>query len=223
MFKEFLRQVWYTIGKLTCKIICLPFFRISVSGRENVPSKGSLLLLSNHQSFLDPILCQVPIRRNFRFIVRDSLIKAKFFGPLIASYSTIPIKQGHADISAMKKVINVLKQNQAVCLFPEGSRTPDGKIADIKPGFGLISRRSGATIVPIVIEGAFQCWPRHKKLPSIGRVSVCYGKPITPEKVKDLDDKEFAGLLTRQLREMQTQCRIKLGKQLYDYSGENSG
>ncbi len=131
----------------------------------------------------------------------------------------IPIRQGQADIGAIKTVISVLKLGRAVCLYPEGSRTFDGRIAEIKPGFGLISRRANVPIVPAVIDGAFECWPRTKKAPKLfGRVAVLYGKPIPAEHVKEVGDEVFAGELTRQLREMQAELRKKLGKDPYDYT-----
>jgi 1-acyl-sn-glycerol-3-phosphate acyltransferase len=102
--------------------------------------------------------------------------------------------------------------------LPEGTRTVDGRIADIKPGFGLLSRRSGAKVVPVVIDGAFECWPRHKKFPSIGKVTVSYGELITPELVRELGDKEFARVITGRLRQMQNELRIKSGKEPFDYS-----
>jgi 1-acyl-sn-glycerol-3-phosphate acyltransferase len=75
----------------------------------------------------------------------------------------------------MKKVVSRLKEGKGVCLFPEGTRTSDGKIATLKPGFGFLCRRGEAAVVPAVIDGAFECWPRHKKIFSPGRIVVCYG------------------------------------------------
>jgi 1-acyl-sn-glycerol-3-phosphate acyltransferase len=87
----------------------------------------------------------------------------------------------------------------------------------LKPGLGLLCRRGGAAVVPVVIDGAFECWPRHKKLFSPGSISVCYGKPITAEQAKNMGDKKLAEVLTDTLRQMQTNCRVKQGKKPYDY------
>jgi 1-acyl-sn-glycerol-3-phosphate acyltransferase len=177
-----------------------------------------LLVLSNHQSFLDPIFGHALIWQRFHFVARDSLFKNKFFGAVLRSVNAIPIKRDAADLSTVRKIISKLNQGLAVCLYPEGTRTSDGRIADIKPGFGLLSRRSGAKIVPVVIDGAFECWPRHKKFPSIGKVAVSYGEPISPEQVRELGDEELARVLTGQLRGMQSDLRIKSGKEPFDYS-----
>jgi 1-acyl-sn-glycerol-3-phosphate acyltransferase len=140
------------------------------------------------------------------------------FGWLISSVNTIPVRQGEADLPAIRKVIAKLKEGRSVCLFPEGTRTLDGKIAPFKGGLGLLCRRGRAAIVPVLIDGAFECWPRHKKIFSPGsKISVCYGKTITPEQVKKMDNRQLADNLTRTLRRMQNDYRLKHGKKPYDY------
>lgn len=175
------------------------------------------MLLSNHQSYLDPILCAVPIPRRVGFLARETLFDHWLFGGLIKSLGTIPLKLGEGDLSAMRKVIGVLKEGRGVCLFPEGTRTDDGKITRLKPGFGLLCRRGKAAVVPVVIDGAFESWPRHKKLFSPGSITVCYGKAISAEQATEMGDAKLAEVLTETLRQMQTTCRIKQGKKPYDY------
>ena len=102
-------------------------------------------------------------------------------------------------------------------MFPEGTRTEDGRIAPLKPGFGLLCRKTGATIVPVLVDGAYECWPRHKRFPSSGTIVVCFGQAIPAEQIKEMDDRELAELLTDKLRQMQNQCRLKLGKNPYEY------
>lgn len=217
MLKEKLKAVWFWHGRWICRVFCILFFRVRSYGRENVPDKGAFILVSNHQSYLDPIFCVGPLKRPSGFVARDSLFSNWFFSLLISSMNTMPVKLGEADISAMRKIIGKLKKGEGVCLFPEGTRTHDGKIAPLKPGFGLLCRRGGAAVVPVVIDGAFECWPRYKKLFSPGPISVCYGKPISAEQAKKMGDKKLAELLTDTLRQMQTNCRIKHGKKPYDY------
>ena len=122
-------------------------------------------------------------------------------------------------MAAMKTIISKLKQGNGVCLFPEATRSRDGRIATFKPGFGLLCRRGGAAVVPVVIDGAFECWPKHKKIFSPGgRITICYGKCISAEQVKKMGDRELAKVLTDTLRQMQNDCRIKQGKKPYNYN-----
>jgi 1-acyl-sn-glycerol-3-phosphate acyltransferase len=208
---------WFRFARWCCRALCKLFFRIHVYGRENVPDKGAFVLVSNHQSYIDPIFCGIPLERPLYFLARFSLWKNRFFGWLISSVNTIPVKQDKADLSAMRKVISKLKEGWGVCLFPEGTRTSDGKITPFKPGFGLLCRRGGAAVVPVLIDGAFECWPRHKKIFSPGRIEVCYGETISAGEVANMSDRELAELLTVTLRRMQTESRIKQGKEPYNY------
>ena len=217
ILREELSAKWFWFARWICRVFCIIFFRMRVSGRENIPDKGAFILASNHQSYLDPLFCGVPLNRQLSFLARDSLFTNWFFGRLIFSVGTIPVKQGEADISAMRKIIAKLEEGKGVCLFPEGTRTSDGKITAFKPGLGLLCRRGGAAIVPAVIDGAFECWPRRKKVFSSGAISVCYGKPITAEQAKGMGDKKLAEVLTETLRRMQTKARVEQGKKPYDY------
>ena len=201
-----------------CRVFCMLFFRVRSYGRENIPRIGPFVLISNHQSYLDPMLCAGPINRRISFLARESLFNHWFFGRLISSVGVIPVKLGEADISAMRKVIDLLKQGRGVCLFPEGTRSMDGKITPFKPGFGLLCRRGNAAVVPVVIDGAFECWPRHKKLFSHGSIVISYGKVIPAEQAKNMGNEKIAKVLTETLRQMQNESRIKQGKKPYDYS-----
>ncbi len=208
---------WFRFARMLCRIFCKMFFHIRFVGLENIPKKGAFVLVSNHQSFLDPVLCGICIGRCLYFLTRDTLFKG-FFGRLISSVNTIPVRRGEADILAIRTVISKLKDGSGVCLFPEATRTTDGKISQFKPGFGLLCRRGNAAVVPAVIDGAFECWPRHKKIFSPGsKITVCYGKCIPADDVKKMSDEELAERLTDTLRRMQNECRIKEGKEPYNY------
>jgi 1-acyl-sn-glycerol-3-phosphate acyltransferase len=137
---------------------------------------------------------------------------------VLVSVNAIPVKRDRGDLAAMKKVIGKLQEGRGVCLFPEGTRTSNGRILPFKAGLGLLCRRGNAAIVPVVIDGAFECWPRHRKLFSPGaRVVVHYGKAITAEQARNMGDRKLAELLTDTMRQMQTKSRIDQGKEPYSY------
>ncbi|MHC4624701.1 MAG: lysophospholipid acyltransferase family protein [Planctomycetota bacterium] len=208
----------YWLGRSACRVFCLLLFHLRSYGRENVPKEGAFLLVCNHQSYLDPIFCGVPLRRQLYYVARSSLFKHWFFGRLISTLKTIPVKRGQADLAAMRKVVARLKEGRPVCLFPEGTRTSDGRIAAFKGGLGFLSRRGRAPIVPVVIDGAFENWPRHKRMFSPGgHIGVYYGKAISAERARAMSDDELAAVVTETLRRMQHELRIKRGKEPYDY------
>ena len=218
MLKKRLKARWFWLARWACRLFCILFFRLRVYGRENVPDKGAFVLVGNHQSYLDPLFCGVPLKRHLYFLARDSLFANRFFGWLLSSVNVVPVRRGEADLSAMKKVIGKLKEGGGVCLFPEATRTKDGKIAPFKSGFGLLCRRGEAAVVPVMIDGAFECWPRFKKIFSLGKlIVVCYGKRITAEQVKEMKDRELTSCLTDTLRQMQAKVRVEQGKKPYRY------
>ena len=223
MLRKILNRRWYGFCRMCCEVFCRLCFRMRIYGKENIPEKGPFLLISNHQSFLDPLFCGAPTKKHLHFLARDTLFRNKFFGWLIHSVNTIPVRRGQADLTAMKKIIAILKDGDAVCLFPEGTRTTDGKIRPFKPGFGLIAKRASAPVVPVLIDGAFEAWPKHKKIFSPGhQITVTYCKAITPEHIQDTDDHKLAQTLTDTLGQLQSQLRREQGKVPYDYSQSNS-
>ncbi|MHC4124144.1 MAG: lysophospholipid acyltransferase family protein [Planctomycetota bacterium] len=213
-----LKSIWYFLARSGCRVLCSIFFKIRVYGLRNIPPKKTFILVSNNQSFLDPIFCGSHIKRRLYYPARDTLFKNRFFKYLFSSVNAIPVKRGKADFAAIKTIIAKLRQGHAVCLYPEATRTKDGKISEFKPGFGLLCKRSNAAVVPMVIDGAFECWPRHKKFFSLGsKITVHYGKCITSEQIKTLDAREVAENLTNIIRKMQNKCRIEKGKPAFDY------
>jgi len=218
MFHDKIKNAWCLYARWWCRLFCHLFFRMRYLGLENVPAKGPFILAVNHQSFLDPLFAGIALKGQLCFMARDTLFKSQIFGSLLSSVKAIPVRRGQADIASIKTIIAKLKQGESVCLFPEATRTTDGKIAPFKGGLGLLSRRSGAPVVPVLIDGAFESWPRHKKLFSPGSIiTVSYCPPIPAEKIKNMEDDAFAKILTDTLRDMQSQTRQKSGKQPFIY------
>ncbi len=218
MFLKHVKHVWYVFALWACRMFCVVFFRMHLNGQENIPSKGPFLLVSSHQSYLDPIFCGAPIRRQMVFVARDSLFRSFAFRSIIASVGAIPVRRGVADLTAIKRMIASLREGFGLCLFPESTRTSDGRIAALRPGFSLLCRKTKAPIVPVVIDGAFQSWPRDKKFFSPWQhIWVWYGKRIEPQEAARMSDDEFATYLTDVMRRMLNECRKKFDRSTYEY------
>lgn len=217
MSKERLKHAWYHLARFQCLVFSTIFFRLRVRGRENVPAQGPVILAGNHQSFMDPVFCGVGVRRRLTYVARESLFHFGPFGWLIHSVNAIPIGRDKADIAAMRAILERLRRGEAVCLYPEGTRSHDGRISPLKAGFGLLCRRSKATVVPVLVDGAFECWPRHQKLFRPGRVTIRYGTPLPPEQVAGMANEQLADRVTETLRQMQHESRLRQGKAPYDY------
>ncbi len=213
-----IKNLWYWFCRWGCRFFCAFCWKFRAYGRENVPDRGGFLLASNHQSYLDPVLCGVAIKRQLNYLARDTLFINPFFRILINSLNAIPVRREEGDLKAMREVISRLKQGNAVCLYPEGTRSDDGSIRRVRPGFGLLARRANVPIVPMVIEGAYDHWPKGQKIFGIGgRISVRYGEPISPDQVKTMSENELADMLTSRLRVMQNELRVRHGVKNIQY------
>ena len=211
-----MKRGWYTFALWVSRMFCVVFFRMHIHGQGNVPKKGPFILISNHQSYIDPMFCGAPIPRQISYVGRDSLFKNWMLRNFMLSVGFIAIRRDKPDLTSIKRMLARLSDGFGLCLFPEATRTSDGRIAPLKPGFSFIVRKSKAPIVPVIIEGAFDCWPRHQKLFRPGQhISVNYGRCIQPEEVKEMTDKELAQYMTDIMRDMLNKCRIKRGKKPY--------
>lgn len=179
------------------------YFGLRVSGVENVPATGGVLLASNHASYLDPVLVAVRLKRPVSFMARASLFRNRLFAALITALHAFPIQQGKGDRGAINETIERLKQGHALNLYPEGTRTPDGKLQKILPGVALVARKAGVPIVPVYIHGSFQCWPLHKKFPRPGRIGVLYGPPM---KIDGMKAEEICQLIDQTFHQLEAQA-----------------
>ena len=171
-------RLWYLFCQWLCQIAFVLLFKLRVFDRKRIPRKGPVLFVSNHQSFLDPVLVGVGLRRELHYLARDTLFSHPLFKRLIVSLNALSVRRDEADHAAFRRAIKVLRKDRQLLIFPEGTRTRDGELQKIRPGWALLAARSNATIVPVVIEGAFTLWPRSALLPRPGRIAVAFGEPF---------------------------------------------
>lgn len=176
-------------------------YRHRVTGMENVP-KGSAILASNHISFLDPPIigssCPFPVH----FFARASLFNGALLRFFISRLNTHPLQYGDHELAAMKLACQLLESGKKIILFPEGERSFNGQLNQLKPGAARIALRTNAPIVPIYLEGVFQVWPRTRTLPRLfGKTRCHFGKPLYPSNYAHLSKKEATEQLNQDLAE----------------------
>ena len=196
-----LQRFWYRFAKSMVQIAVSILFRPRFTGRENIPASGGALLISNHQSHLDPPMVGVGCPRQLSFLARRTLFLSFPFGWLIESLGAIPIDRDGSALAGIRATMAALRNDQIVLLFPEGTRTRDGNVGSFKPGLAMLARRSGVPVIPAAIEGAFDAWPYKAPLPRPRTIHVHYGRPITPEEIRACSEKEFGELVERRVRE----------------------
>ena len=197
-------RLYYRICRGIANLLFIALCRGRVFGRRHVPRTGGTLLVCNHQSFFDPILATMSLPRECHYMARDTLFRQPLFRKLIESLNAFPVKRGTADVGAIKETLRRLKKGLLVNVYPEATRTQDGRVRPMQSGVVLIARKAGVPLVPGMILGAYEIWPRQAKLPKPGPVIVAYGPPLYPEQMRDLSDEECINVVRGRIIEMMT-------------------
>jgi 1-acyl-sn-glycerol-3-phosphate acyltransferase len=195
-FWHFFHFLWY--------LVLVPFYRYRAFNINNIPRTGPVLLVSNHQSFLDlPIIAMACTRRHFVPLARSGLFDHPLFAWLIRNLNAIPVVQGESDIAAIRKCIKVLGQGHVLLIFPEGQRTLSGEVEPFETGTMLVIKRARPMVVPVAVEGGFDIWRRGQARPKLrGRIGVTFGKPIPPDTLIQMGAGPGLEFLRRQISEM---------------------
>lgn len=162
-------------------------FDLKIINREKLIEDGPCVYVCNHQSFLDPPVIGQIFDRSVNFLARKTLFTNGFMHWLLPKCHALPIDQQRPDPASIMKVLRVVRNGEAIVIFPEGARSPDGKIHEAMPGIGLIiSRLASVPVQPLRIEGAYDCLPIHSKRLRLRPITVSVGDPIefTPQELK---------------------------------------
>jgi len=194
-------QVWYWFWQRMLQLLWVLLYRVRRWGIENIPAEGGVLLTPNHQSQFDPPLVGCCCPRRVAYVARASLFKFKPFAQLICSFGAFPIERDGRGFAGIKETLRRLKRGEVVLIFPEGRRTTDGQLGVVRPGIRTIAVRSGATIVPVAIEGSYHSWPRWRKLPRRGVIHVHFGEPLLPAEIEELGEDALVAEVERRIRQ----------------------
>lgn len=170
---------------------------------------GGLLIASNHQSFLDPVLVGTALDRPVSYLARRDLFDIPGLGALIGALGSHPVTREAVDAGAVRTVLRLLRSGEPVLVFPEGTRTPDGELGAFRTGPAAIAIRCGVPVVPVCIEGAYGCWPRTRRLPRPGRVAVAFGPYLEPH---GATAEEFTARLRAEIQQLREPLRRYLGR-----------
>jgi len=200
-------RLLYDLLWVLCRTLAVSVLGFRLGRAEPLPSSGGLLVLSSHQSHLDPLLLGLATQRRLSSLARSSLFRFGPFGRVITALDAIPINREASTVQAMKMVISRLRNGAAVIVFPEGTRTSNGQLGEIKSGFAILAKRSRVPIVPVAIVGAYECWPRSRLLPRPGRIRLEFGPVITAAEVAELGERELVKRCVDSLQTLDQQAR----------------
>ncbi len=174
-----LGSMLYRVIKGLLKIVILVFYRLEIEGQEKIPQQGSLIVAANHVSYMDPPVLGSAINRQVHFMAKEELFKNPIMNWIYHQIGTFPVKRGKADRKAIKRALELLRDDKVLGLFPEGSRGTK----DVQLGVVMMAQKTGAPILPVALLNTNRKEAR-------GPIKVRIGTPIQFEKRGRLSRKE---------------------------------
>jgi 1-acyl-sn-glycerol-3-phosphate acyltransferase len=174
----------YFIGWCCFRLLYSVYFHWRVYNPERVPLKGGVILASNHASFLDPPLVGSGVHRQINYLARASLFTNPVAGWVLRKWRAIPVDRDGGGAAGLKAILDRLLDGGAIILFPEGTRTKDGKLQPARSGIGLTVIKSEALVIPVRTFGTFECYSRKLKFHLPRQLAVKYGEPMAFKKLR---------------------------------------
>jgi len=199
----------YYIVRAICWFLLKIFWRMEIIGIENLPEKGGLIIASNHVSYLDPAVLVASINRKIHFITKKEVFTNTFIGFILKNLNAFSVDRESVDILAFKKAMNILREEKILGIFPEGTRSSNGELQELKLGAIKIAMKTGVPILPVGIIGTHKIYPPGIKFPILfkHKIIVKYGAPQYFNKLKSRDkiyQKEELYLLGKKIKELST-------------------
>lgn len=174
------------------------YWRIRLEGTEHIPTDGPLIIAPNHVTFADPVLVCIPIRFAVHFMAWDALFRIPGFSWLIRRLRAFPVQIDSADPRSTREAVRLLQSGQAVMIFPEGGRTPDGRLQRFRPGAFRLACSLKIPVLPVTIVGGHASWPPGRMLPRPGRLHIIYHPIVSPP--PENDARAAARMLAKEVR-----------------------
>ena len=171
-------NVPYFIGWCAYRAAFKFYFGWRVYNPERVPLEGGVILASNHASYIDPPLVGSGVRRSIIYLARENLFRFPGMGGVLRQWQVVPVDRDGGGAAGLRAILDRLLAGGAIILFPEGTRTHDGKLQPVRSGIGLTVIKSVAPVVPVRVFGTYEAYGRHMRLPRPRRVAVKYGRPM---------------------------------------------
>jgi 1-acyl-sn-glycerol-3-phosphate acyltransferase len=196
----------YRFLQLCLRVVVPVYFRYRARGLEHVPRRGAALFLVNHQSFLDPLMVGIPLSRPVRFLARDTLYRGPLIRAFLNKVYAIPVNRDAASSTTIRQAARELQQGFLVGIFPEGTRSSDGQIGALKPGFIALVRRADVPIIPVGLAGTGAAFPRGAWFVRPAKCRVVFGAPLQPETLAQLKGHGSEQVLLGTVRDAMVRC-----------------
>jgi 1-acyl-sn-glycerol-3-phosphate acyltransferase len=171
--------VFYRVAHTVVRVWARLYLGFRTSGSERMPPAGPTIVACNHLSYLDPPLVGISFSRRLRFAAKAELFKIPLFCSLIAALGSVPIARGRPDRAGFRRLERILRSGQALLVFPEGTRSPHGRLLPAEPGVGLLVLRTRAQVLPVAIVGSDRALSRNSCVIRPARVALKVGEPLS--------------------------------------------
>src|SRR5438309_7033382 len=172
----------YRVAWCLFRLVFAVYFRWRVYHPERVPLKGPVILAANHASFIDPPLVGSGLEREINYLARKSLFRFPVVGAILRAVNSVPVDRDGGGAAGLKAILDRLLAGGGIILFPEGTRTRDGKLQPARSGIGFTVVQSNAPVVPVRVFGTFEAYGRQMRFPRPRPIAVKYGQPMHLEK-----------------------------------------
>lgn len=162
-------------------VISKLYWRVSMSGREHLPTTGSYVLSPVHRSNIDSLVVTVLSRRRLRAMGKHTLWKRKLPGAFLTALGGFPVERGSADREALRKCIEAIKGGEPLLVFPEGTRQSGPTVQPLFEGAAYVASRTGVPIIPVGIGGSEKAMPKGSKMVYPAKIHLEVGAPIWVE------------------------------------------
>ncbi len=160
-----------------CFFVYKLFYNFHIEGVSNIPQDKPVIMASNHRSYADPVVLTMPMKLPVKYMAKEELFKNRLMSWLITSLGAFPVKRGTGDMKVIEDSIEVLKSGSNLVIFPEGTRSKDGRVGSGKTGIALIASKSGADVLPCGI-----CF-KGEKLRFRSKLTLKFGEVIKAEEL----------------------------------------
>lgn len=150
---KYVIPAFYWSALALVKAIVLVLVRVEVAGKENMPRQGPLIVASNHFNNADPPLLGATLPRRLVFMAKHEMFQWPVLGLMTRLAGAFPVRRSEADLGALREATSVLRRSQVLAMFPEGTRSKDGKLHKAEPGTALLALRSEVPVLPVAIAG----------------------------------------------------------------------
>src|SRR6266481_1229494 len=168
----------YFLGWCFFRLTYKVWFRRRAFNPERVPKTGPVILASNHESYLDPMLVGASLPRAINYLAREDLFSFPVVGWVLHNWQAVPVNREGGGAKGLKAILDRLLAGGAIILFPEGTRSRDGKLQPARSGIGLTVIKSTGPVVPVRVFGTFEAYGRHVRFPRPHCIAVKYGQPL---------------------------------------------